>query len=218
MNCRILSVPRKHSYLPHLCAVLPECCDDSDSFVIACGGETIDHVPDGWRPFAAPLLGKSSRPDPYRRIASMRNFARCVRDLNSPVLVVEDDVVATRDLARKLRECVSACDRIVERYVLSLYCTQNLSERPVEHIDAARWYGSQAVYFPASIVKLVSEKFDRELIDPETRWCGNDILIGEFAVETGTPLFVSNGSLFQHRGSESTGLSVGMHSSPTFTL
>lgn len=203
MQTFILTSPRQHSRIEHVAQVMEYPC-------IACATADCSHLPEWMRPHAVPLEGAASDPDPYHRIASMRNFARCLRGSETDVLLVECDTAVTRDFHAKLKTCIAECSAITERYALTLYHTAKLTETPIEHVDSARWNGAQAVYFPKLVVPSVSEAFDRELLRSPRRWRGNDFVISQWCIATWAPLFAANPSLVQHRGPS--------HSSPTFTL
>lgn len=203
MQTFILTSPRKHSRIEHLVTALGNAC-------VASSASDCSYMPEWIGAYAAPLEGATSDPDPYHRIAGMRNFARCLRGCDDSVLLVECDTAITRDFHAKLNTCIAECEDITERYVLTLYHTAKLTESPVEHVDSARWTGAQAVYFPKSVVASVSEAFDRELLRSPRRWRGNEFVISQWCIATGAPLFAANPCLVQHRGSS--------HSSPTFTL
>lgn len=203
MQTFLLTSPRKHSRIEHLITALDMPC-------IACSTPDCVHLPEYIRPHAMPLHGQSADPDPYHRIASMRNFARCLRGAETSVLLIECDTVLTRSFYAKLDACIAACSAITERYALTLYHTAKLTETPVEHVDSARWTGAQAMYFPKSVITSVSKAFDVELLRSPRRWRGNDFVISQWCIATGAPLFAANPNLAQHRGPS--------HSSPTFVL
>ena len=77
------------------------------------------------------------------------------------LLLVEDDILFTRNLKEKLATCIKAIP--VSRYVLSLYAPFRLSERPVEQVDPNRWYGTAGMYFPELVRQQIACFMESEL-------------------------------------------------------
>jgi hypothetical protein len=113
----------------------------------------------------------------------------------------------TRNWQAKLDVCIKAIP--VPRYVLSLYAPVKLESTPIQQIDPVHWHGAHAMFFPVSTVVDVCMWMDNEVakgvagLEPGQS-------IRRFCEATGTPLFVCNPNLVQHK--------LPAYKSPTFQL
>lgn len=155
--------------------------------------------------------------NPRRNAAT--NFVRAigVYSRNVPLVIAEDDVLFTRNVALKLSDCIKAVP--VSRYILTLYSLHKLEDKPVEHINHRKWAGSQAVYIPKSVESDLVDHFMDKLKSEFAIDYTTDLAIQSFCEEWNVPLFCCNPNLVQHIGKKST-LSPwdGFHISPTFRL
>lgn len=155
--------------------------------------------------------------NPRRNAAT--NFMRAIgTDSRGDHLVIaEDDVLFTRNVASKLSECVKAVP--VSRYILTLYSLHKLEDYPVEHINHRKWAGSQAVYIPKSVESDLVDHFMDKLKSEFAIDFTTDLAIQSFCEEWNVPLFCCNPNLVQHIGKRSV-LSPwdSFHISPTFRL
>lgn len=155
--------------------------------------------------------------NPRRNAAT--NFMRAigVYSRNVPLVIAEDDVLFTRNVASKLSDCIKAVP--VSRYILTLYSLHKLEDYPVEHINHRKWAGSQAVYIPKSVESDLVDHFMDKLKSEFAIDFTTDLAIQSFCEERNVPLFCCNPNLVQHIGKRSV-LSPwdGFHISPTFKL
>lgn len=147
------------------------------------------------------------------------NFLRSLTTdgMDGPLVIAEDDVLFTRNVAAKLSECIKAVP--VSRYILTLYSPSKLEDKPVEHIKPRSSAGAQAVYIPESVASDLTDHFIEKLHSEFAIDYTTDIAIHSFCEEWNVPLFCCNPNLVQHIGKKST-LSPwnGFHISPTFKL
>ncbi len=147
------------------------------------------------------------------------NFLRSLTTdgMDGPLVIAEDDVLFTRNVAAKLSECIKAVP--VSRYILTLYSPSKLEDKPVEHIKPRSSAGAQAVYIPKSVESDLMDHFIEKLHSEFAIDYTTDIAIHSFCEEWNVPLFCCNPNLVQHIGKKST-LSPwnGFHISPTFKL
>jgi len=155
--------------------------------------------------------------NPRRNAAT--NFMRAIgADSRGDHLVIaEDDVLFTRNVASKLSDCIKAVP--VSRYILTLYSLHKLEDKPVEHINHRKWAGSQAVYIPKSVESDLVDHFMDKLKSEFAIDFTTDLAIQSFCEEWNVPLFCCNPNLVQHIGKRSV-LSPwdSFHISPTFKL
>jgi hypothetical protein len=152
------------------------------------------------------------------RHKSTFNYIRALqRNLGHDLLLVEDDILFTRNLNEKLAACIKAIP--VSKFILSLYAPFQLSQLPIEQVDPNRWYGTAGMYFPAGIRMRLADFMLTELRAKSSRLV-QDLCIQRFCEATGTPLFVCNPNLVQHVGRDSSGTTPpeSFHQSPTFQL
>lgn len=155
--------------------------------------------------------------NPRRNAAT--NFMRAIGTYSrgGPLVIAEDDVLFTRNVASKLSECIKAVP--VSRYILTLYSLHKLGDYPVEHINHRKWAGSQAVYIPKSVERDLFDHFLDKLKSEFAIDFTTDLAIQSFCEEWNVPLFCCNPNLVQHIGKRSV-LSPwdSFHISPTFKL
>ena len=152
------------------------------------------------------------------RHKSTFNYIRALQwHLGHDLLLVEDDILFTRNLNEKLASCIKAIP--VSKFILSLYAPFRLSQQPVEQVDPNRWYGTAGMFFPAVIRERLGDFMAAELREKSSRLV-QDLCIQRFCEATGTPLFVCNPNLVQHVGRDSSGTTPpeSFHQSPTFQL
>jgi hypothetical protein len=155
--------------------------------------------------------------NPRRNAATNFMYALAMDERTAPLVIAEDDVLFTRNVASKLSECIKAVP--VSRYILTLYSLHRLEDYPVEHINHRKWAGSQAIYIPKSVESDLVDHFIEKLHSEFAIDYTTDIAIHSFCEEWNVPLFCCNPNLVQHIGKKST-LSPrnGFHISPTFKL
>lgn len=155
--------------------------------------------------------------NPRRNAATNFMVALSMGARKGPLVVSEDDVLFTRNVASKLSDCIKAVP--VSRYILTLYSLHKLEDYPVEHINHRKWAGSQAVYIPKSVESDLVDHFMDKLKSEFAIDFTTDLAIQSFCEEWNVPLFCCNPNLVQHIGKRSV-LSPwdSFHISPTFKL
>lgn len=138
------------------------------------------------------------------------NFLKSVAQVPSgeALLHFEDDVLFTTRIEDKLATLLPMIP--VEDYVLTLYTPLNLRHTPIQQIKPLCFWGNQALYFPAGVVRPLA-KFSTDTLvgwkagDPEND-VTPDLLVRRFCIKNEIPIFACKPSLVQHLGGKSTGL------------
>jgi hypothetical protein len=152
------------------------------------------------------------------------NYWRCLTvdgSGHSGLCVCEDDVVFRAGFATKLAATIREIEEqhSQSKYVLAAYApysfnshNQDSSGRRFCRYPANDFYGSQCVYYPASVLaELAAYLYDGAV---ERAVAPYDIVIKEFCRQTDC-LLACTPSLTQHIGRVTTGLG-NFHTSPTF--
>ncbi len=166
------------------------------------GGNDERHVRDYKDRFSVVKWDKEVGPV---RVSFSRNYIRALRhQAGEDVVICEDDIDFSKHWLARLLLAVREIP--LAKYVLSLYTANDLSHeswrRGKHHrAYAARYFwGTQAVYYPGC-VRLEIAKYIEDNIERKP----GDLLIGEWCAKHEC-LFMTQGSLVQHMGVETSGL------------
>jgi hypothetical protein len=144
------------------------------------------------------------------------NYIRALRHApHEDVVILEDDLEFSKHWLARLMLGVEEIP--LSRYVLSLYSANDLSSPNLHRGDhyraypPLRFYGTQAVYYPAAVrlevVKYIEDNLGRR---------AGDLLIGEWCRKHGS-LYCTQLSLVQHIGVCSTFTEVPHHTAWNYT-
>lgn len=143
-------------------------------------------------------------------------FYRCLGlPVDRGLIVLEDDVIVRNGFLNCLLEAVDEMENVagLRRYVLSLHSKHNLTAMRPYHrgrfyisSPAQRFYGTQGMYYPASMIAEVRGYLHQHGVAKYRR--PGDLLIGEI-VQSQQNLYNTVWDLVEHIGSVSTGLGKG---------
>lgn len=148
------------------------------------------------------------------------NYRRALGLVDDDVLILEDDILLTRNFWPKLDQCIKAANGIWPDHILTLYAPGKLdTTKPVTHLNPVQWWGSQGVFVPRRMIGRLFDAF-REEFQTDEAGVVQDLIIKRFCTRTHTPLFAANPNLVQHLGKDSSGTTPKewMHTSPSFKL
>lgn len=134
-----------------------------------------------------------------RWYATATAYLSALRRSYGDVLILEDDIMFTRDFSAKLARCLAAIP--VPRYVLSLYAPFTLTEKPVEQVNPVRFRSTQALFFPETVRKEFAAVLEHDI---KAGCAPIHLCLQHFCETTGTPLYVANPNLVQHTGRDFT--------------
>ena len=156
------------------------------------------------------------------------NYWRCLtyggisdRTRADGVIVLEDDVVAAPGW---FEATAGVCQGIEDQYggmfVLALYTSfTGLSrcasgESSFADYPPSKFFGTQAMYFPAGVGSVFCDYLASEgVVNFRMHY---DLLLAEFLLRTGIPLFATRPCLFEHIGEVGTGLAPFFHRAGSF--
>lgn len=151
-----------------------------------------------------------------RKFRASYNYIKCLSVAGKPnCLVFEDDVVFQNDWWRKFLRCVHDIESDGhERYVFSLFTPWRLnSEKNYAKVARINWAGTQAMYYPSSVLgpmreylsSLTSQVCRQEEPSSPTHLHAYDMIIKEWCILEGVPIFTCTESLVQHVGEVTAG-------------
>lgn len=144
------------------------------------------------------------------------NYIKCLSILEKPnCLVFEDDLVFQNDWWRKFVRCISDIESDGhERYIFSLFTPWRInSSKNYAKVARSMWGGTQAMYYPMSILKQMKEYLNsltnevcmqKEPSDPPYLHA-YDMIIKEWCILENIPIFTCVESLVQHVGKVTAG-------------
>jgi hypothetical protein len=143
-------------------------------------------------------------------------YCRCLAiPAKAGVAVLEDDVIVRDGFLRCLAETILEMENGagLSDYILSLHAKRNLRAHPAfqrGHFyissPARRFYGTQGMYYPASVARELREYIHQHGVAAYRR--PGDLLIAEYA-HAHRNLYNTVWDLVEHTGSVSTGLGAG---------
>lgn len=157
------------------------------------------------------------------KVRSAYNYLRALThgDMSQGVLVLEDDLIFTRDFNAKLAAVL--LETIGDEYALTLY-TPNIelpNEPGLEQVKPTLFFGTQATYLTPGLRQGFAEYLSGWLANPDAQLhdVAQDLALGRYCQEKVIPIFAANPNLVQHVGEQTTGCTIGKaHVSRSFTL
>ena len=150
---------------------------------------------------------------PHRRCCANTWQALAMAPPDRDVLLLQDDVELAEAGPLHLRFRLRLAQQSHgERFVLALYASYRFSGEQLAHYPTQKFYGNQALYFPACVASEYAARLWEHVRDYQLP---DDMVLKGYAVEAGVPLLVSLPNLAQHVGRNSTGLGD-FHESPTY--
>lgn len=221
----ITTVPRRVNYIEHLISSLPQSLQIS----VVVGSTEFDYLNNILNRKFINVQTPSKRDWDYfinldvHHRASW-NYWRClslgmVNPDSDGLLVFEDDITPCRSWHKLMKSAISKLDSIFgSRYVLALYCSYlHVSDNNINGVAEyyiPDFYGMQAIYYPNYVRSSFADYLYRYgVLSYRTPY---DLLLKEFLLKYGIPLFCTVPSLFQHIGQFSTGLGSIFHQAPDF--
>lgn len=135
---------------------------------------------------------------------------------DGPIVALQDDLAfASRWLARTQAIAAAIAEHEPE-FVLALYASYRFyaTRSGYAHYPPQRFYGNQALYLTGGVRTSLTRAFVRA--EAAGRLGPDDMMLKEWLLETGTPLYAAMPNLCQHIGEKSAIASQGFHQSPTF--
>lgn len=155
------------------------------------------------------------------RYRAIFNYYRCLGLYGTDALIFEDDIIFTNNWLAKLATIVKEIENQgLKKYILTLYSpyqeTANF-EKNYGFLGSFLFYGTQGMYYPASVKKELYEYLYQEGVLKNT--APYDELVAQYSAKHKIPIIDCKHSLVQHIApDDSTGLCIQPHTSPTFTL
>ena len=220
----VLTVPRQvpyiHQTLSSILSSGPEVYNVCPIHVVvdSCDGHYLAEYA-GRAAFELHRLGKAEAAEQASRGLCARFCAAYSRCLAIPsrggLVVVEDDVVVRDGFLNCLSDAINEMENEagLKHYVLSLHAKHNLPADPSLHrgrfyisSPASRFYGTQGMYYPESVIPGVLRYLHQHGVTEYRR--PRDLLIGEFT-RSHQNLYNTVWDLVEHTGNVSTGLGAG---------
>lgn len=128
------------------------------------------------------------------------NFRRVLEGRGN-LLALQDDVIFGRQWVSRLEGAIEAQAKAVngdERFVMTLYNAQLLTDKPIHKLTPTLFYGTQAVYFPAAVRDELCAYIDRSLATG--RVLTDDMMLKAFLLDEDVQLWAVNPNPCQHIG------------------
>ena len=220
----MITVPRAESYAEATIKSFREGTDEPLWLLIGCSDRDYlkdhrDRVPA--TPKEQDLLNQHNL-----RFKAVWNYIRALNFSNGNTMVLEDDIVFSKGWRKHLDLCIKAAEQKTDKYIMTLYVPDTNECGDFQYTFALdEWkkgnyigrfpdgcmYGTQAMYFPSSILQECRDFFETKLDLAPHDW-----IIRDFCAINNYPIFCTAPTLVQHVGVKTTGLAGKHHISQCF--